>query len=876
MRRRRQALRVSTFPFLAVLLCAMGALLFVLLVMDRKARLAVQAKAREEAFRRLEDQVEALAARRSQYESKKRLLTQVWEKKRDALMARVSAEEVALHTELLLVQARLAKAARRVEDEEGNVEKLRKQLQDEQARLLGQQRALEAARKEAVQVSARQSVTDHAKTQLVARLIQLEKSLKDLQEARQRDANTYSVIPYFGKHGESRRPLYVECAAAGILFHPDKLQLDGSFDPSRVREELKRRAAEQSQRMAAEGAKGTRPFVMLLVRPNGIGRFYQMQSALHDLSLEFGYEFVDADWILQVPTDGPAPPKLLATPQPASRPPRSAPGGRLPLLGPGLAGGGGGVPGAPGGAASGGGPGWTGVGSGGTTGRPGSGGLPGVPGMGGGGGGSTTGVAGVRAPGGAASGGGSGWTGIGTGGTAGRPGAGGAVPGIGGVARGSATGVSGTGAAGGGPTGAGSVAAGPGNPGSGGGGSGNGLFVANGGGPANAAAIPLVGGSGGSGMGSSGGLFPSGSSATRMASAAPSGTNPFGPVGSDSSMGGGGGSSTSSGIAGSGGTPGGGGMPGSGGSPGSGGTLGSAGMTGSAASGTGTPGAAGAGGSGVPGNSSSTLSPPAIVIGLNPPAPATSDPSIQPLPGSGGAGSSGSGSPGAGTAPGGGVSASSGGVAVAGGIPAQGNSLPAPAIKTGVYESAPPIPPVKPLPGTEQSTSAVAAANGPVIGGRPGGGGGGSGQGEPSSGIGPALPAPPAEDAAHHQQRGSRPAPVLRPARLGSDNDYLIFIECLADQALIYPSRRRVGIDSLNHSTGFNQLFKTVEQMIARRLSTLLPGETPPRIQVRFLVHSDGERTFHLAYPVLDALQIEKVRISLRPEDDVERIISAY
>ena len=36
MRSRRHKLQVSTFPFLAVLLCAMGALLLVLLVMDRR------------------------------------------------------------------------------------------------------------------------------------------------------------------------------------------------------------------------------------------------------------------------------------------------------------------------------------------------------------------------------------------------------------------------------------------------------------------------------------------------------------------------------------------------------------------------------------------------------------------------------------------------------------------------------------------------------------------------------------------------------------------------------------------------------------------------------------------------------------------------
>ncbi len=104
----------------------------------------------------------------------------------------------------------------------------------------------------------------------------------------------------------------------------------------------------------------------------------------------------------------------------------------------------------------------------------------------------------------------------------------------------------------------------------------------------------------------------------------------------------------------------------------------------------------------------------------------------------------------------------------------------------------------------------------------------------------------------------------------------MIFIECFFDHLVIYPSRRQVGIDSLNHSPSYNPLLKAVEQMIDRRTSTLRPGEKPPRMQVRFLVHADGERTLHLAGPALEPVAIEKVQVRLQPEDNVERIISAY
>ena len=45
MRRPRSKLQVSTFPFLAVLLCAMGSLLLFLFIMDRRAKIVERNRA---------------------------------------------------------------------------------------------------------------------------------------------------------------------------------------------------------------------------------------------------------------------------------------------------------------------------------------------------------------------------------------------------------------------------------------------------------------------------------------------------------------------------------------------------------------------------------------------------------------------------------------------------------------------------------------------------------------------------------------------------------------------------------------------------------------------------------------------------------------
>src|SRR6266480_1155368 len=48
MRRPRNKLQVSTFPLLAVLLCAMGSLMLLLFIMDRRAKIAAKYRVAEE------------------------------------------------------------------------------------------------------------------------------------------------------------------------------------------------------------------------------------------------------------------------------------------------------------------------------------------------------------------------------------------------------------------------------------------------------------------------------------------------------------------------------------------------------------------------------------------------------------------------------------------------------------------------------------------------------------------------------------------------------------------------------------------------------------------------------------------------------------
>jgi hypothetical protein len=135
-------------------------------------------------------------------------------------------------------------------------------------------------------------------------------------------------------------------------------------------------------------------------------------------------------------------------------------------------------------------------------------------------------------------------------------------------------------------------------------------------------------------------------------------------------------------------------------------------------------------------------------------------------------------------------------------------------------------------------------------------------RGEEGQSLGPGVPTA-------AEKREAR----LRPAAISADVETVIYVECRRDLALVYPSGRRLPIDTLNHSPAHNPLLRAVRDIIARRRATAAPGEPAPRFSIRFLVHRDGVETYHLSYPALGPVAAEKKAQWLRPEDDVRKIV---
>ncbi len=577
---RRNQLKVDTFPFLAVLLCAMGALILVLLVMDRRSKLAAQQRVADQLRSQNEKYAQISKQRRDELEAKRQAQQAAWNKKREALSAQVSVEEQALEGELREVQARLAAVAEKLRQQEQLVESLRDQLKQERARLASQETALNTAQDEARRLTEKLSDAEKARAKLAENLVQLEAALKAMLESRSREGQTYSLVPYAGKRGDNRRPIYVECTEAGVVFHPDKVKVDAPTLDT-LRDEVRKRVANQAAELAAAGMVNVQPYLMLLVRPNGILRHYEMIAVAKELKLDFGYEFVDADWILNVPTGS-------ASSQIAKD---AYPSGVVPFRGSGSVG--------------------------------------------------------------AEAGSGSG---------------------------------SGTGP--------------------------EGSVVGHGGAPATL-------------LSRQGGTSASGQSGVDLP--APNGSNGSGPA--------------------------------------------------------------------LPNFNSHVQAAPLPSLPLpQTPSPNASAQGIQP--------------------------------------PDRGT------VATGRKPSGESVQP-------EQSGAT----------------GSGTGSSErPNKFANPSL---------------SKPVP-LRPARLHTDEDTMIYVECRADVVVVYPVRRQIGSESLNHTPLHNPLTQTVNQFIARRQAQARQGGSPARFHIRFLVHPDGERTLHQATHSLETVSVPKSRYTLMPDDDVQRLIAGY
>ncbi|MEC8557833.1 MAG: hypothetical protein VXZ82_22745 [Planctomycetota bacterium] len=277
-RRKREQLAPSLFPFLAVLLCTMGALVLLLMLIVSDAQVTAKEVAQVAKQRREELQSLADAKLRAQQKQlddqrfkleQKRLMLQHYEEHIDELTAELTELFEAIH---------LAQSSVKTEQE--------KQEQRE-------------------------------------KLTELEKQLADAKEklAQQLDKPdgdkpVFAVIPYEGRNGTHRRPIYLECRADGLLVQPESIlvtleNLQPPYGPGNPLDAVLRTI--RNEYKPKSGAITRTAYPLLLVRPSGVRTYALARAALSSWDDQFGYELIDNDLDLVFPQGEPGLKEKLAS-----------------------------------------------------------------------------------------------------------------------------------------------------------------------------------------------------------------------------------------------------------------------------------------------------------------------------------------------------------------------------------------------------------------------------------------------------------------------------------------------------------------------------------------------------------------------------------
>jgi hypothetical protein len=124
---------------------------------------------------------------------------------------------------------------------------------------------------------------------------------------------------------------------------------------------------------------------------------------------------------------------------------------------------------------------------------------------------------------------------------------------------------------------------------------------------------------------------------------------------------------------------------------------------------------------------------------------------------------------------------------------------------------------------------------------------------------------------APHEKKPATPPVIRRYVR----RDWNIFIECKANQIIIYPGGTQIPAASLTDAAISQEqpLLKAIQQMMDKRRAQLASAGTTkddPALSphIRFLVRPDGLRTYFFAYPELGPLQLPMTRENLDPDED--------
>ncbi|MFO0939266.1 MAG: hypothetical protein U0930_00720 [Pirellulales bacterium] len=279
MSRRRESVAPSLFPFLAVLLCTMGALVLMLLLLV----VGAQSSAKEVADK-VEDELEW---QQDQLQTVKNSLVKKYDE------AKIEIEKKRLHLQ--------------------NIEQHIHELKEELDLLEKTAKATEE-KKDTQQETLKQR--DAQREALEKQLAEAKKTLESKIKDPKGDKPIFAIIPYDGPNGTHRRPIYLECNAKGLIVQPEGVVLSPAdlsppYGPGNPLDAVLRTI--RAEFPSRDGSLDSNPYPLLVVRPSGIKHYMMARAAMSGWDDQFGYELISEDLELSFPASAPNLQKKLAS-----------------------------------------------------------------------------------------------------------------------------------------------------------------------------------------------------------------------------------------------------------------------------------------------------------------------------------------------------------------------------------------------------------------------------------------------------------------------------------------------------------------------------------------------------------------------------------
>jgi len=337
---------VSLFPFLAVLLCTMGtlAMIFVLVAQKTTDEKQVDIEAESTGAERFDPQIGSVvgaptgqiidAATLASALGKDVVTSTDATTEEDAYARALTKSGAASLDEITGEQESLEwflEELRNVREKTAqSLEADRSRLADVEAALARLRSESEVARRKyetlvGADASYKGDDVDALQNQISALDLEIERLNEDALSLREKNANlkrSYAIVPYQGKKGTFRRPIFVECNERGVFIQPEEIRFDdrdfllarypGNPFDSALRAVSRHYLATGGQKTVDGDV--VEPYPLIVVRPGGAEYFYPTIAALASWGDVYGYEFIDADQKIVYPEPDPTL-KELATRQ---------------------------------------------------------------------------------------------------------------------------------------------------------------------------------------------------------------------------------------------------------------------------------------------------------------------------------------------------------------------------------------------------------------------------------------------------------------------------------------------------------------------------------------------------------------------------------